>query len=53
MKYKILVDFGPEGFKFEKEEFDTLDEAVKMAVHLYYCHTFLIVNIVDWKAVNS
>ena len=53
MKYRILFDFGStEGFKFEKEEYDSIDAAVKKAIDLSisYCSRFLIVNIIDWAA---
>ena len=53
MKYKILFDFGSEGFQFEKEEFDTVEKAVKQAIDLtkYYCSPFLIITIINWQAV--
>ncbi len=50
MKYRILFDYGCEGFKFEDNEFDTVAQAVKHALELNYCITFLIVNIINWEA---
>ncbi len=51
MKYKILFDYGTyEGFKFQDEEFDTVDAAVKHALALRYSTPFLIVVIVQWTA---
>lgn len=51
MKYKILFDYGSEGFKFQDDEFDTVGAAVKHAFNLNYCTRFLIVQVVDWDAV--
>ena len=49
MKYKILFDYGAhEGFKFQDEEFETIDEAIKHAVALNYSIPFIIVSI-HWK----
>lgn len=54
MKYKILFDFGSEGLKLEKDEFDLIDSAVKRAMVLNrsYCSPFLIITVVDWKAIG-
>lgn len=55
MKYKILFDFGSEGFRFEKTAFDDIEKAVKQAIELsrQNCSPFLIVTIVDWKVIES
>lgn len=45
-KYKILFDYGSEGFKFEDGDFETVDIAVKYAVSLGYGVRFLIVEVV-------
>ncbi len=50
MKYKILFDYRSEGFKFQDDEFDTVDAAVKHALDLNYYTPFLIVSIINWKA---
>ena len=52
MKYKILFDYGREGFKFQDEEFDTVGKAVKHAFALNYSTPFLIVSVVEWEAVD-
>lgn len=54
MKYKILFDFGSEGLRLEKDEFDSIDSAVKRAVILSrsYCSPFLIITVVDWQAIG-
>lgn len=51
-KYKILIDYGSyEGMKFPTdEEFETVDEAVKMAIGLNYGSPFLIIKVIDWEA---
>lgn len=50
MKYKILLDYRTEGFKFQDEEYDTVADAVKNAIELNYCTPFLIVQIIEWEA---
>lgn len=51
MKYKILRDYGVyEGMKFEDQEFDTVDEAVKHAIGMNHCTPFLIVKVINWEA---
>ena len=52
MKYRILYDFGSEGFKFEKGDFDSINDAVKKAIEISNCAPFLIITIVDWQAVG-
>ena len=50
-KYRILIDYGSEGFKFFDESgFESLDEAVKTAQTNNYGNQFSIVTIIDWKA---
>ena len=53
MKYKILFDYGSDGYKFQDEEYNSVSEAVKQAIKLNYCSPFLIVQIIDWEARNS
>lgn len=50
MKYKILFDYGIEGFRFEDKEFDTVTESVKYAIELNYSTQFLIVSVIEWEA---
>jgi len=52
MKYKIIYDYGLEGWSFGDEEFETVDEAVKKAIlnNRGVPVPFLIVKIVDWEA---
>jgi len=52
MKYKILFDYRTDGFKFEDDEFDTVADAVEHAIKLNNCTPFLIVTIVNWKAIE-
>ena len=52
MKYKILFDYGCEGFKFQDEEFESVGKAVKHAFDLSYSTSFLIVSVVDWEAIE-
>ena len=57
-KYKILWDYHSEGFKFHSDnvgkdfEFDSVADAVEEAVKVNYCTPFLIVQVIDWKAVE-
>ena len=51
MKYKILYDFGSDGFRFEKGEFDSIDVAVKKA--MLHHPQFLIVTIMDWQVISK
>lgn len=51
-KYKILFNWHTEGFKFEDEEFDSVNEAVMHAAKLNYHTPFLIVQVIDWEAVE-
>jgi len=50
MKYKILLDYGSEGHSFTKEEYETVNEAVKAAVADHSYTKFLIVVVIDWQA---
>jgi len=50
MGYKILRDYGTEGFQFDDEEYESIDAAVKDATKMSYGSPFLIVKIVDWEA---
>lgn len=52
-KYRILFDWGTEGFKFQDDYFDTVAEAVRHAISLNYSTPFLIVQITDWEAVEK
>lgn len=52
MKYQILFDYGLEGWKFEEQEFDTVDEAVKHAIRTCMSAPFEIVIIVNWEAIK-
>lgn len=53
MKYKILFDYQSEGLHFNGDtEYDTVDEAVKAALASGNPSTFLIVHVVDWKAIH-
>jgi hypothetical protein len=52
-KIKILLDYGAyEGMKFQDEVFNTVSEAVVHALALNYGTPFMIVEILDWKAVE-
>ncbi len=53
-KYKILFDYGShEGMKFQDDEFSSVSEAVKHAIGLNYYTPFLIVQVIDWKAIEK
>jgi len=51
-KYKILVDYHSDGYQFNDKEFESLEEAVKYAVSTILYNPFLIVQVIDWKAVE-
>lgn len=53
MKYRILFNWGSEGFKFQDEEFETVSEAVKHAILLNYAAPFSIVQIIEWEAIST
>jgi len=52
--YRIIVDYGAyEGMKFlDNEEYDTVDAAVKAAISDSQGSKWIIVTIVDWRAVE-
>lgn len=50
MKYKIIYDYGSEGWSLEKEDWETVEQAVKKAISNNKGVPFLIVKIVDWEA---
>lgn len=50
MKYKIIVDYRTEGWSFENEAFNTVDEAVKHIMSRNYGNPFLIVQVINWEA---
>lgn len=52
-KYKILRDYGSEGFKFDDEEFNTVKEAVKVAINQNYYAPFIIVKLINWEAEET
>ena len=52
-KYKVLWDYGTEGYSFADEGFDTIVEAVDYAVRLNYSVPFLIVQVIDWFATEK
>jgi len=51
--YKVLIDYGIEGFKFQDEEFMMVSSAVAHAVKVNYGSPFLIVKVIDWEAVEK
>lgn len=48
-KYKVLIDYYTEGFRFEDEGFETVDDAVHHGSN-NTSYPFLIVKVIDWKA---
>ncbi len=50
MKYKVLVDYYSEGFKFEDKEFDSVNEAVHYGVSMVTSSPWLVVSIIPWRA---
>jgi len=48
--YKILIDYGSEGFKFEDGEYDTVSYAVEEALKYNSAFPFLIVKVIKWEA---
>lgn len=49
-EYKILFNYGSEGFIFQDELFTDVSSAVKHAMSLNYSTPFLIVKIINWEA---
>ena len=50
MRYKVIYNYGLEGWSFGDEEWETVEEAVKKAISNYKGVPFLVVKIVDWEA---
>lgn len=50
--YKVLIDYGSEGYCFMDGEFETINQAVK-EVMTYTQNKFLIVKIIDWEAKET
>jgi len=51
-KYRIIIDYGAyEGWSLEKEEFETVDAAVKWASRYAY-NDWHVIRIIDWEAVD-
>lgn len=50
--YKILMDYGSEGYKLDDKEFITINEAIKYATKYSYGNEFLIVKIIDWQVIE-
>lgn len=48
MAYKILFDYGSEGYKFHDDKFYSVEDAVMSAVGLNYVTPFLIVEV-HWE----
>lgn len=44
-KFRILFDYGTEGYQFHESNHDSVDEAVKSAVGLNYSTPFIIVKV--------
>lgn len=53
MKYKILRDYGSEGYKFDDKEYTSVDVAVKDAIASNYGVPFLIVTIIKWQVISD
>jgi len=51
--YKILYNYGTEGYKFYEEEFYNVETAVEKAIELNYLAEFIIVKIIKWKAMEK
>lgn len=52
MKYRVLIDYHTEGWRFhdEGEGYDTIDAAVKEGIANSYGHPFLVIQVIDWQA---
>lgn len=51
--YKILYNYGTEGYKFYEDEFYNVRNAVAKAIELNYCVEFTIVKIIKWEAIEK
>lgn len=49
-KYRVMFDFGIEGYSLQEGEYETVDAAVKAAMSLSYSTNFIIVQIIEWEA---
>lgn len=53
-KYQIMFDLGSyEGFKFQDKSFKTVADAVEHAIKLNYSIPFIIVTVINWKAIEK
>lgn len=50
--YRVIRDYYTEGWKFADEQFETVEGAVSYAVKSGYSAPFLIVKVIDWKAIE-
>jgi hypothetical protein len=48
--YKILIDYGSDGWKFEDYDFKTIDEAVKSQTNKSIYNPFLVIKVIEWEA---
>lgn len=49
MRYRILFNYGTEGYNFMDGEFETVEVAVKKAIEINYSSPFIVVKIIDWE----
>lgn len=50
MKYRILIDYGTEGYSLHNDEHETVNDAVVAAHLMNYGNRFLVIQIIDWEA---
>lgn len=50
MKYQILQDWGTEGYSLHDIEYETVNDAVVVALQKNYGNRFLIIQVIDWEA---
>jgi len=48
--YKILVDYGHDGWRFQDEKFLSVGDAVKYASENVFYNKWLVVLIINWEA---
>lgn len=50
--YKILINYGSDGMKFDDGKYFDINNAVSQAIKVCYGMPFFIVKIIEWKATG-
>jgi len=53
MEYKILVNYLSEGYSLHDDTYNSIDQAVKEAIKKSNGCEFLIISVIDWRAIDE